>query len=74
MQTARALKRDYQKLQKKNEELAAELADTKEQLEGEVQPKRGHKGKSPNVPQLQRQIVQLKSRVRELEKVPHICQ
>lgn len=63
------MKRNYKKLQRKNEELVAELADTKEQLESESQPKRGHKGKGPTVPQLQKQIAQLKARVRELEKV-----
>lgn len=69
VKSARALKQDYQQLQRKHEELAAELIDTREQLENDTQPKRGHKGKGPNVAQLQKQVVQLKARVRELEKV-----
>ena len=69
VEIAQALKRNYQKLQGQNEELAAELADIKQQLEENSQPRRGHRGQAPTVQQLQRQIVRLKLRVNELEKV-----
>ena len=69
LQAAKGLKRDYAKLQQRNEELTAELADVKEQLEADVQPKRGSRGKGPSVGQLQKKVVELQGRVRELEKV-----
>lgn len=69
VKSARALQRDYKKLEKENQELQASLTNAKEQLEAEAQPKRGRKGSGPTVPQLQKQVVQLKARVRELEKV-----
>ena len=71
VQSARSLKQEYTQLQKKYEDLQVELADTKEQLEGGEQPRRGSKGakKGPSVVQLLKTVVELKTRVRKLEKV-----
>ncbi|KAI0701189.1 hypothetical protein BC835DRAFT_267721 [Cytidiella melzeri] len=63
-----AAREGYAKLRQQNEQLAAELADTKDELEGEAQPKRASKGKGPNVSHLQKKIVELEGKVRELEK------
>lgn len=70
VQASRTLKQEYVKLQKKYVELEDELSDTKEQLAEHEQSKRGSRGAkgAARVPQLQKTVVELKGRVRKLEK------
>lgn len=56
-------------MKQRNNELVADLEEAREQLEANVQPKRGRKGKEPTSTQLQRKNTELKARIRELEKV-----
>ncbi|KAI0340762.1 hypothetical protein BDW22DRAFT_346726 [Trametopsis cervina] len=68
LSTVRTFERDYAKLKQRNEELTTQLADATEQMEVEHQPKPGKKGKATSVAQLQKQVVELKAKVRELDR------
>ena len=64
----KTLKREMSDLRKRNEELEAQLAGAREELENASQPKRGAKARV-GARELQKTVSELKGQMKELQKV-----